>query len=146
MDKTIKAYHGGAQFEAFDIGGAREGGLFFTQDKWLARQFERKGGATYEVELTMANPKTVDANSFGYWDEGEYGDEVFVHDEDKKKAAIALAKSEGFDSLIAEDVPEGGEDFEPSDQFVVFSVAQVKILQVFRSGMKQNPTFASMGV
>jgi hypothetical protein len=121
-------YHGGARFETFDLAKAADGGLFFTRDSWLAAQFMKKDGRLYAANLQMNNPKTVAAESFGYWDRNERGEGVFIHDPELKRNAIALAKQEGFDSLIVKAVPEGGEDFEPSDQFVVFSAEQVLVL------------------
>ena len=121
-------YHGGARFEAFNVAKSAEGGLFFTKDSWLAAQFMKKEGRLYAANLQMTNPKTVTAEAFGYWEGNERDEDVFIHDPELKRKAIAAAKQEGFDSLIVKAVPEGGEDFEPSDQFVVFSAEQVLIL------------------
>ena len=124
--KPLVVYHGGAKLTQFDVSRAMEGGFFFSADEWLAMQFQRKGGATYAVYLSLKNPKTVSADDFGWWENNEYGKEGYVHDEGMKASIIAQAMKEGFDGLIAENIPEGGEDFEPSHQYVAFYPEQIK--------------------
>ena len=118
--KPLMVYHGGNDFTVFDQNTAKEGGFYFTPNKFAASQFERKGGKLFEVYLSIQNPKEVSLDEFLVYDEEN---NWYEHDEDIKADVIEQAKAEGYDGIIVRDVPDAGMI---SDQWIAFNPEQIK--------------------